>query len=69
MTILDETDACYLPATQLVDLYQRKMGNPAILFDEVPGAAVWAGAALIIGAGIYLSRLEMRRSKTERPKK
>jgi len=39
------------------------------LFGEVPGAAVWTGAALIIGAGIYLSRLEMKRSKTERPKK
>ena len=21
----------------IVDLYQRKMGNPAVLFDEVPG--------------------------------
>ena len=21
----------------LVDIYQRKMGNPALLFDEVPG--------------------------------
>ena len=21
----------------IVDLYQRKMGNPAVMFDEVPG--------------------------------
>ena len=23
----------------IVDIYQRKMGNPAIMFDEVPGFA------------------------------
>jgi drug/metabolite transporter (DMT)-like permease len=33
-----------------------------VLFGEVPGTAVWIGAALIIGSGIYLARLEMRRA-------
>jgi len=40
-----------------------------ILFAEVPGAAVWIGAALIIAAGIYLSRLEARRAATSVEKK
>ena len=39
------------------------------LFAEVPGTAVWAGAALIIGAGIYLSRFEMRRAAAGHVKK
>jgi drug/metabolite transporter (DMT)-like permease len=40
-----------------------------VLFGEVPGTAVWIGAALIIGSGIYLSRLEMRRAAADREKK
>ncbi len=35
MTILDETDACYLPATQLVDLYQRKTLSPVEVTKDV----------------------------------
>ena len=40
-----------------------------ILFAEVPGVAIWIGATLIIGAGIYLSRLEVRRAAASADKK
>lgn len=35
MTILDETEACYLPATQLVDLYQWKTLSPVEVIKDV----------------------------------
>ncbi|MDP6429795.1 MAG: DMT family transporter [Rhodospirillales bacterium] len=39
-----------------------------LLFAEVPATATWIGAAMIVGAGIYLSRLEVRRARAERGK-
>lgn len=39
-----------------------------LLFAEVPATATWTGAAMIIGAGIYLSRLEVRRARAVRDK-
>ena len=35
MTTMDETDACYLPATQLVDLYQWKTLSPVEVTKDV----------------------------------
>jgi len=35
MTTLDETEACYLPATQLVDLYQWKTLSPVEVVKDV----------------------------------
>ena len=37
-----------------------------LLFDEIPGALVWTGASMIVLAGLYMSRSEMRRARANR---
>jgi drug/metabolite transporter (DMT)-like permease len=41
-------------------LYMALFGY--IVFGDVPGAAVWIGAAIVIGSGLYLFARERRRA-------